>query len=69
MTESGAVTRGAGEESARERREGLARGIAWDLVSGLALIEPISKAFGVPRRRTLSELRLLGTLVLDCTKP
>lgn len=54
---------GAGEV---ERAGG---GIAWGLVSGLALVEPTSKAFGVPRRRTLSELGLLGTLVLHCTKP
>lgn len=42
-------------------------GIAWSLVSGLAVIKPTSEIFGVPRRRTLSEL--LGALMLVIGSP
>ena len=43
--------------------------MAWGLVSGLVLVEPTPKAFRVPRRRTLSELRPVGPLIWDHTKP
>lgn len=44
-------------------------GVAWGLVSGSALVKPASEVFGVLRRRTLSELRLLGALMLDIGSP